>query len=151
MVIQFYRVKSLFRLVSTPGWHNYPWQWRGCLALEDILNCISVQTSHTNNDLPKKKSVLGYQPGSCNSTWFTKVEYFSTAGLKATVRIVLALGSPNTLAANLCHANGSVRGLTKAHFNWDTKCEFAMGIQSWALKFDSGELYHRVCHLSLGW
>lgn len=43
------------------------------------------------------------------------------------------------------------RGLTKAHFNWKTKCKFAMGILSPVLKFDSRELYHKLSNLRLGW
>ena len=38
------------------------------------------------------------------------------------------------------------RGLTKAHFNWKTKCKFAMGILNQVLKFDSRDLYHQVCN-----
>ena len=41
------------------------------------------------------------------------------------------------------------RGLTKAHFNWKTKCKFAMGILNQVLKFDSRDLYHQVCNWRL--
>ena len=42
------------------------------------------------------------------------------------------------------------RGLTKAHFNWKTKCKFAMGILNPVLKFDSRDLYHKVCNWRRG-
>lgn len=42
------------------------------------------------------------------------------------------------------------RGLTEGHFNWKTKCKFAMGILNRVLEFDSREVYHKLCNLRRG-
>ena len=43
------------------------------------------------------------------------------------------------------------RGLTKAHFNWKTKCKFAMGILNQVLKLTVGIFTTRFVIEDFGW
>lgn len=65
----------------------------------------------------------------------------------------LALSFLTTLAENEVTFSKPMaisRGLAKAHFNWKTKFKFAMKILNWVLKFDSRELYQKLCNWRFG-